>query len=202
MPKVSSTSANSTAGGKPTVIKKTKKKEEQEETCAICMENFDNPEENGIKCKIGRCRHRYHKPCIEKWAERKNTCPVCCRRFKTIKPCQKKDGPTVRVTETNPPVYNPPPLPEHDTFLTEVCSRWVASARFRASLIITAMDPNSDPMRMMTVDVCRVIVSIVRRMFENNEMPDFMDVEAVQEATNVLDHIIRRGETIDNPILI
>ena len=202
MPKVSSTSTKSTAGGKPTVVKKTKKKEEEEETCAICMENFDNPEENGIKCKIGRCRHRYHKPCIEKWAERKNTCPVCCRRFKTIKPCQKKDGPTVRVAETNPPVHNPPPMPDHDSFITEVCSRWVASARFRAALIMTAMDGNSDPMRLMTVDVCRLIISVTNAMFRNNELPPFVDGRSVLEATNVLDTIIRRGETVDNPILI
>jgi len=201
MPKLTSSSSIKSTAGKPTVIKKTKKKEKEEETCAICMENFDNPEENGIKCKIGRCRHRYHKPCIEKWAERKNTCPVCCRRFKTIKPCQKKDGPTVTVAETNPPVHNPPPMPDHDTFITEVCSRWVASARFRAALIMTAMD-NSDPMRAMTTDVCKLIVTVVNAMFRNNELPPFVDGRSVIEATNVLDQIITRGESIDNPILI
>lgn len=40
------------------------------ETCPICLgEMMDK--------KMVKCHHNFHKECIDKWLEIKNTCPVC-----------------------------------------------------------------------------------------------------------------------------
>lgn len=43
------------------------------EECSICLENLD------YKSDIIelRCRHIYHKKCIQQWFERNNVCPIC-----------------------------------------------------------------------------------------------------------------------------
>lgn len=45
----------------------------EENLCSICMDSFRENQEIG---KLG-CNHFFHKECIEKWFERKNTCPTC-----------------------------------------------------------------------------------------------------------------------------
>ena len=58
-------------------------------TCPICLED--------IKCKdlyISSCNHIYHKKCIYKWLESKNTCPTCRYNIqaKTISENQEEIG--------------------------------------------------------------------------------------------------------------
>ena len=42
--------------------------------CSICREQIKN---NDVVKKIKKCNHFYHLTCIDKWFERKSTCPVC-----------------------------------------------------------------------------------------------------------------------------
>ena len=59
--------------------------------CAICMENIQNIVtkknkiayhastfmlHNNVK-KTLRCKHSFHKKCIDKWFEKSYTCPIC-----------------------------------------------------------------------------------------------------------------------------
>ena len=56
-----------------------------DKNCCICLETT-------AKCdlaKIDGCDHRYCFTCIEKWAERENTCPQCKARFLKIERVHK-----------------------------------------------------------------------------------------------------------------
>ena len=49
-------------------------------SCPICLDNYkDNEFKRELKCK-----HTYHKKCIDKWIKHKNTCPVCRKQCITI----------------------------------------------------------------------------------------------------------------------
>ena len=48
-------------------------------TCAICLDECTN---RGI---LNCCDHKYCKGCIKQWVKKKNTCPQCQRRIKSIK---------------------------------------------------------------------------------------------------------------------
>lgn len=43
------------------------------DVCSICLENMEiNP-----KCVILKCKHYFHKDCIDFWLEEKTNCPMC-----------------------------------------------------------------------------------------------------------------------------
>ena len=42
-----------------------------EEECSVCYE------ENNKECVVLRCKHIYHKDCIDKWLKEHTTCPQC-----------------------------------------------------------------------------------------------------------------------------
>ena len=47
-------------------------------TCCICLDNFNN-----VKCiKTLQCDHVFHKYCIDKWIDKKNSCPICRSNIK------------------------------------------------------------------------------------------------------------------------
>lgn len=65
-----------------------KKNEESDKTsqdCPICYEAIDAGCEKVLKCK-----HVFHKECIEKWLSTKSTCPIC---RKPIKKTRQQRGP-------------------------------------------------------------------------------------------------------------
>jgi len=45
---------------------------ENDEECSICCESIKNMDTIKLKCK-----HIFHKECIEKWVEKSGTCPLC-----------------------------------------------------------------------------------------------------------------------------
>eukprot|EP00058_Branchiostoma_floridae_P022818 XP_002608308.1 hypothetical protein BRAFLDRAFT_89285 [Branchiostoma floridae] len=47
-------------------------------TCAVCLEDFKLMEEIGL-CP---CGHAFHRKCISKWLEIRNTCPMCNSQVK------------------------------------------------------------------------------------------------------------------------
>jgi hypothetical protein len=53
--------------------------------CCICM---TEPEPQEL-ATINGCEHFFCFECIEKWADRENTCPLCKKRFSTINRVQK-----------------------------------------------------------------------------------------------------------------
>jgi len=89
---------------KKPAVKKNKKEEklinppsiikaEEESICCICMDVC-------VKCElasINSCKHKFCFSCIEKWADRENTCPLCKERFTKIErvhkpPSRKRKG--------------------------------------------------------------------------------------------------------------
>mmetsp|Transcript_6972 Transcript_6972/g.12158 ORF Transcript_6972/g.12158 Transcript_6972/m.12158 type:complete len:407 (-) Transcript_6972:225-1445(-) len=58
----------------------------ENENCCICMCDVE-PEDLSL---INGCEHRFCFGCIEKWAERENTCPLCKIRFTKIDRVNKK----------------------------------------------------------------------------------------------------------------
>jgi len=57
--------------------------------CCICLEEPTKPELS----KLDMCEHIYCFTCIEKWAERENTCPLCKTRFHKIERVHKVSKP-------------------------------------------------------------------------------------------------------------
>ena len=47
--------------------------EKASESCPICFEKFRHDEE---VCVL-ECNHVYHTHCIDKWGQKKQTCPIC-----------------------------------------------------------------------------------------------------------------------------
>ena len=45
-----------------------------DENCLICMEVF---KERELKRILPKCKHCYHKKCIDKWLIKNSSCPVC-----------------------------------------------------------------------------------------------------------------------------
>ncbi|ORX38246.1 hypothetical protein BD324DRAFT_607803 [Kockovaella imperatae] len=44
------------------------------ERCLICLSDYE-PEDD---CRILKCRHAYHKPCVDQWlSQGRNSCPAC-----------------------------------------------------------------------------------------------------------------------------
>ena len=44
------------------------------ESCLICIENYKC---NELKRILPKCKHCFHKKCIDKWLKKSATCPVC-----------------------------------------------------------------------------------------------------------------------------
>jgi hypothetical protein len=44
------------------------------EKCPIC---YDEISHNEIIAKIRKCRHFFHKPCLDQWLNVKKICPMC-----------------------------------------------------------------------------------------------------------------------------
>ena len=54
-------------------IKETKTQLQESDTCAICLGNMrKNSNVYNLKCG-----HHFHIRCLEKWAKRKQECPIC-----------------------------------------------------------------------------------------------------------------------------
>ena len=63
--------------GKPQKINKkdyVNIKEENNNSCLICMESYNIGE---FKRTLPKCKHEFHKKCIDKWLKKNCTCPVC-----------------------------------------------------------------------------------------------------------------------------
>lgn len=53
--------------------------DEQHKECPICLENF---KKGYFKRKMPKCKHEFHKGCIDKWLyQDKNYCCPICRTF-------------------------------------------------------------------------------------------------------------------------
>ena len=46
---------------------------EDDVNCSICLDNF---EIGSMICEL-KCKHYYHKECIDEWLNENNTCPNC-----------------------------------------------------------------------------------------------------------------------------
>ncbi len=48
-----------------------------EGTCTVCLERFSG---SSIKV-LDRCKHKFHKDCLDKWLQKNKTCPICRDAF-------------------------------------------------------------------------------------------------------------------------
>lgn len=55
-------------------------KKVQQEHCCICMSDIEDKR----RASIDSCDHKFCKSCIETWAEKENSCPLCRKSFTTI----------------------------------------------------------------------------------------------------------------------
>uniref|UniRef100_UPI00358E9829 RING finger protein 24-like isoform X2 n=1 Tax=Myxine glutinosa TaxID=7769 RepID=UPI00358E9829 len=60
-------------GYKEVVLKGKAKKLSLQETCAVCLEDFKEKDELAV-CP---CKHAFHRKCLVKWLEIRNSCPMC-----------------------------------------------------------------------------------------------------------------------------
>jgi len=69
-------------------IEKEKAKEEKakEEECVICMCSIINENNENNEKFTTSCNHIFHKDCLTRWCQQKNSCPSC--RTINILPCQ------------------------------------------------------------------------------------------------------------------
>uniref|UniRef100_A0ACD5Z9K7 Uncharacterized protein n=1 Tax=Avena sativa TaxID=4498 RepID=A0ACD5Z9K7_AVESA len=51
-----------------------KKLQQAERDCAVCLEAFGD--DDGVKV-VPACGHVFHAPCIDRWLDERNSCPVC-----------------------------------------------------------------------------------------------------------------------------
>jgi hypothetical protein len=77
-----------------------KQEDDESKKCCICL---DLPTEKELS-KLDGCKHTYCFTCIEKWAERENTCPQCKARFFKIERVHKVKR--KRSNSTSPKVTN------------------------------------------------------------------------------------------------
>lgn len=73
-------------------VKKEIQIDDASKRCCICLEEPTKPEVS----KLDMCKHIYCFTCIEKWAERENTCPLCKTRFHKIERVHKVAKPRGR----------------------------------------------------------------------------------------------------------
>jgi hypothetical protein len=55
--------------------------------CTICLSDFEKGD--NVK-QIPRCKHTFHKECLEKWLERRFVCPNCNLEIKQESPKSKR----------------------------------------------------------------------------------------------------------------
>jgi len=65
---------------------------DESKRCCICLDEPTKPEIS----KLDSCKHIYCFLCIEKWAERENSCPLCKTRFHKIERVHKVSKPRGR----------------------------------------------------------------------------------------------------------
>lgn len=70
-------------------------------SCGICY----NPIE--IRGKLDSCDHEFCATCIERWAQTQNTCPICIKRFYSLKKMyQRVVYSTTKVSQTEVKIVN------------------------------------------------------------------------------------------------
>jgi hypothetical protein len=72
-----------------------------EETCAICLDNFDDNCNHTTAFKLPSCQHFFHRHCIEQQLQRKGKCPVCSYMYIITEGNQPESG------EMHVRMYNP-----------------------------------------------------------------------------------------------
>ena len=50
------------------------------EQCNICLDTYYSRQ----TITILKCGHKYHKNCLQKWFQKKKTCPICSIEIKKI----------------------------------------------------------------------------------------------------------------------
>jgi len=43
-------------------------------SCSICLDYYMDNDKIRV---LSKCKHIYHKNCIDKWVQKNNTCPIC-----------------------------------------------------------------------------------------------------------------------------
>jgi E3 ubiquitin-protein ligase RNF13 len=80
--------------------KKFKKGEDDFDSCAICLDDY----EDGEKLRLLPCSHVYHTKCIDPWLTRgRRQCPICKRRIRNDGTCDMGTEPSANVVDEEAP---------------------------------------------------------------------------------------------------
>jgi len=63
-------------------------------TCSVCLQEFNNRN----RATLETCGHAFCFGCILPWSQLRNTCPLCCKRFKGIR---RSDGSIILVDKAD-----------------------------------------------------------------------------------------------------
>ena len=119
------------------------------EDCPICYEEITEKTSTTTRCK-----HVFHKTCLERWMEEKTNCPMCRENIR----------PTTGQLRLSPPALEPPPAPQLDVAL--------GTPRLAAA----ALDPIIRPINSQWLGVQQELSGPVLNINSDTELNDFLIV--------------------------
>lgn len=57
---------------------------EKDSKCSICLDSFDTQQQQQQQIVKTKCNHLFCKPCITKWFQENNKCPLCLFNFNDV----------------------------------------------------------------------------------------------------------------------
>jgi hypothetical protein len=55
--------------------------DEDDRRCSICLGDV----EVGEKCRVLKCGHHFHQPCVDEWLGKRASCPLCVGKVEGVK---------------------------------------------------------------------------------------------------------------------
>ncbi len=151
-----------------------------ENLCCICWANMENIYNT-------KCKHSFHKICIDKWLENNTTCPICRTVIKNIKPINVSNNivvpinininiPPIQAEEQNQRII---PITENSTFLKFLISGYIISNIYNIIMLFLCSNYiddyyneriSRDAAIFMVVDILLIVslpATIIKKLHNN-----------------------------------